>query len=117
MKKYLLIIILFILLVMNTSCVSNNNGNDNNYGNSITCSEDRNQAKCSDPQTWDWWINRTDFDGKGMTIKLLHGAPEELDPNLSYFRGERKDRKEYCLYEIEEAYNISLSIEKYQISC
>lgn len=115
MKRFLFIFIVFTLISINASCAPyhSNDFDPNPYDDLITCSEDRNQAKCSDPDLWEWRINRTDFDGKGMTIKLLHGAPEELDPNLSYFRGERKDRKEYCLYEIEEAYNISLSIEKY----
>ena len=115
MKRYLLIFILFILLVMNISCVPNNNGNDNNYGNSITCSEDRNQAKCSDPETWDWRYNRTDFDGKGITIKLLHGNPKEIDPNAADFIGDRKAEKSYRLYEIQDAYNINLSIERFPV--
>ena len=115
MKRYLLIIIFFMLLVINTSCIQNNNGNDNDYENSISCATDSTQAKCSDPETWDWEYNRSGFDGKGMTIKLFHGDPKEIDPNAGDFIGERKSEKLYRLYEIQDAYNINLSIERFPV--
>ena len=114
MKRCLLIFILFILLVMNISCAPNHNGNDEDDNeNSITCSEDRNQAKCDDPLTWEWRYNRNNFDGKGMTIKLFHGYPAEIDPNARDFIGERQSEKLVRLYEIQDTYNINLSIERF----
>ncbi|MBQ2892033.1 MAG: hypothetical protein IJE45_03985 [Bacilli bacterium] len=78
-----------------------------------SCAADSTQAKCSDPETWDWTYNRSGFDGKGMTIKLLHGAPEEVDPNAADFSGEREADKALQLFEIQDAYKITLSIEKF----
>ena len=79
----------------------------------VSCATDSTQAKCSDPETWDWEYNRSGFDGKGMTIKLLHGAPEEVDPNATGFTGERQADKALQLFDIQEAYKITLSIEKF----
>ena len=78
-----------------------------------TCADNSNQDKCKDPETWDWAYNRSGFDGKGMTIKLLHSAPEEVDPNDANFCGERKADKALQLFDIQCEYNITLSIERF----
>ncbi|MBR2891224.1 MAG: hypothetical protein IKC22_02450 [Bacilli bacterium] len=79
----------------------------------LTCAEDPTQAKCSDPATWDWNYNRFGYDGKGAIIKLLHGAPEEVDPENTGFTGSRKEEKQLQLFDIEQAYKIDLVIEKF----
>lgn len=79
----------------------------------LTCAEDPTQAKCGDPATWDWKFNRFEYNGKGAIIKLLHGAPDEIDPESPTFTGKRKEEKQLQLYDIETAYNIDLVIEKF----
>ena len=82
-------------------------------GETVTCAEDPEQEKCKDPETWDWKFNRYGFNGKKMTVKVLSGAPEEVDPYSADFTGTRKDEKKKQFYEIAKAYNITLSIEKF----
>ena len=78
-----------------------------------TCAEDPTQAKCNDPETWDWTFNRFGFDGKKMTVLVLSGAPEEVDPYHADFTGNRKDERKKQFYEIAKAYNITLTIQKF----
>ena len=78
-----------------------------------TCAEDPNLEICSDPETWTWNYNRTDFDGKGMTIVIYHGAPEELDPFNNEYTGERQKEKQAVLTTIELAYNVDIEIKAF----
>ena len=122
MKKFwqFLIVAIFAFAVVGCGGSGDNGGGNDNGGNDdggndtgLTCAHDSTQAKCADPETWDWQYNRSEFNGKGMTIKLLHGAPEEVNPNLAEFSGERKNEKLAQLVDIQDAYHITLSIEKF----
>lgn len=79
----------------------------------LSCAEDSTQEKCSDPETWDWNYNRFSYDGKGQTILILSGAPEEVDPDNNDFSGTRKEERQLQLYDIEQAYKVDIVIEKF----
>ncbi|MBQ2891879.1 MAG: hypothetical protein IJE45_03195 [Bacilli bacterium] len=77
----------------------------------LDCSTSPENPLCLDPDTWDWNYNKSGFDGKGMIIKLLHGTPEEVDPRSARYTGDRQYDRAVQIYNIEQAYNITLSIE------
>lgn len=78
-----------------------------------TCSEDRKQEKCADPETFDWSYNRFDFDGKKMEIKIYVGIAAENDPSQTGFTGERREERQRVRTDVEEAYNVTIKYEEY----
>jgi len=117
MKKFWQFIAIFVLGLMIASC-STGGGSDDGGGTDpkpdetvVTCSEDGTQQKCFDPATWDWQYNRFGFNGKGMQVKVLTGAPEEVDPYNASFSGNRKSERQQQFYNIETAYNIDLVVD------
>jgi len=78
-----------------------------------TCADDPEQDICRDPYTWTWKYNRTGFNGKKMTIKILSGSPNEIDPYSPYYTGNRKEERKAQLAEIAKAYNITIKYEAY----
>lgn len=117
MKRFWQFLALFVLVFALASCGGEQGGGSGGGGGSsdsgLTCAEDSTQSKCYDPATWDWKYNRYDFNGKGMSITILHGAPEELDPYNAGFTGNRKAERQQQFYQIQKAYNITLVIQKF----
>lgn len=118
MKKFWQFLFLLLIAFVAVGCSAGGGGDnpdDDNHGgsNGGTCADDSTQKKCYDPETWDWTFNRAEFNGKGMTVKVLSGAPEEIDPYHAEFTGNRKDERKKQFYDIARAYNITLSIEKF----
>ena len=81
--------------------------------NNISCAEDPTQEICYDPETWTWNYNRTEFDGKGMTVVIYHDNPAELDPFDSNYIGDRQKERQALLNTIEIEYNIDIEIKHY----
>ena len=82
----------------------------------ITCADDITQDKCQDPATWDWEYNRSGFDGKGIQILILSGAPESLDPFRNDYTGGRRGERRAQLNNIQNEYNVQIIFDKYPLS-
>ena len=76
----------------------------------LDCSTNPENPLCLDPETWDWNYNKSGFDGKGMIIELVHSNPDEVDPRSARYTGDRQYDRAVQIYNIEQAYNITLSI-------
>ena len=119
MKKFWQFFIVLIFVFVIAGCGNEGGGNDDGNGNgntpvsTQTCADDPNQQKCKDPATWDWQFNRSEFNGKGMQILILHGAPEEIDPFNDNFSGNRQAEKKAQIYDIQKEYNVQIKFEKY----
>ena len=119
MKKFwqFFIVLLFVFVI--AGCGGNEGGEQGGGGggqvtpSAKSCADDDTQDICKDPETWTWEYNRSGFDGKGMQILVLHGAPEELDPYNEGFTGERKSEKRSQLYDIQKAYNVTIKFDKF----
>ena len=79
----------------------------------VACNINPDSEYCKYVDTWSWQYNQLGFDGKGMKIVIMSGAPEDIDPFNSYYSGERKLDRQKQIVLIEQAYNIDLVIERY----
>ena len=123
MKKFWQFLLICIFGLALVACGGGTTGGTENPGTdpgtnpgtdpNLTCAEDPTLEICSNPETWTWNYNRTDFDGKGMTIVIYHGAPEELDPFNNEYSGERQKEKQAVLTTIELAYNVDIEIKAF----
>ena len=120
MKRFWQFLFLCLIAFVIVGCTTGGGGSEGggqggggNTPSGETCAHDSTQKKCYDPETWDWEYNRLGFDGKGMEVLVLHGAPEEIDPYAADFKGSRKDEKKKQFYDIAKAYNITLTIKKF----
>lgn len=116
MKKFWQFFIVLIFVFVIAGCGGNGGeeqGGGGNQNTDKTCADDDTMQMCKDPETWTWKYNRSGFDGKGMQILILHGAPEELDPYNDNFTGERKSEKRAQLYDIQKEYNVTIKFDKF----
>ncbi len=79
----------------------------------VNCALDRDNELCDDPETWNWEYNKDDWDGKGMTIKIMVNPISEHDPNDVNYSGERKNEKRNLIAKLEAEYNIDLEYVNY----
>ena len=79
----------------------------------VNCALDRDNELCLDPETWSWDYNKDNWDGKGMTIKIMVLPINEYDPNNADYNGERKTEKRQLIARLESEYNIDLEYVEY----
>lgn len=116
MKKFWQFFIVLIFVFVIAGCGGDKGGEQGGGGSQTgekTCADDSTMEICKDPEKWTWQYNRSGFDGKGMQILILHGAPEELDPFNDKFTGERRNDKRSQIYDIQKQYNITIKFDKF----
>lgn len=135
-KRILLFSMLSLMLVFFTSCDSNINNNPHEHNlcpicglcieatcdkteewrcqghdgtlKNVNCALDRKHEACLDPVTWNWDYNKSNWDGKGMTIEIAVDNVNEHDPFLENYKGDRKIEKQELLTKIEAEYHIDI---------
>ncbi|ERJ11733.1 ABC transporter substrate-binding protein [Haloplasma contractile] len=104
-KKSLVLSLMMILGVILTGC------KDDNTGTSTTTTTTDTTVDCD--ATPDAEGCEETFDLGGVTVKILHGAPYEVDPFHEDFSGQNQNEKQQLQRAVEARYNVEIKYLNY----